>query len=278
MKRDIQVYAPRFEDVRSFGLEYFPPGKQIPVDVIDMHSHVHFGIVLSGSHRGWCDGDVSTGNTGDAWLTGPFEPHTSYGQTADHEAIVASFQIENLCRGFSGWEVPVMAPFSCDVAERRRLLSAEMNPGLLEMGRELRDLALLPNQDDYAKLEEWLLIHRLFVHVLRNFSGRNAFGGESGMERVMPAFVLPRKQPGRPVSVEEAAAACHLSVPRFGELFKRYAGTTFRQYEIRFRMSGARADIVSRNGSLKEIAARWGFYDTSHFLHAFRRYYGLTPG
>ena len=30
--------------------------------------------------------------------------------------------------------------------------------------------------------------------------------------------------------------------------------------------------------TFQEIAAKWGFYDESHFSHLFKRLYGCTPG
>lgn len=275
------VYYPtRFTAETPFQLEYFPPGKLLPTTEIDMHTHIHLGIMLAGSHDGWSDGYQLHLSPGDIWLTSPLEPHSAIRQSADHEAIVASFPLENLGNGFSGWKIPFLAPFSYDAIKRHKLLNSGHHPQLLKFGEKLRDFARIKNPDECSRFEMWLLIHQIYAALLRPFlhHDESLSATETGFERIRPAWVLPRKHPGKPISLEDAAQECHLSPSRFGELFRDYTGTTFCQYEMRYRLSNAKNAVASSARPFKEIAAEWGFYDASHFSHIFRQYYGVTPG
>ncbi len=274
------VYYPScFPAQTPFRLEYFPPEKMLPTEEIDMHSHIHLGIMLAGSHDGWSDGEELHFDAGNAWLTSPLEPHSALRQSADHEAVVASFLLEDLGNGFNGWELPFLAPFSHSVRERHALLNSEERPSLFSYGEKLRGIAQMPVPDECSRFEAWLTIHQIYATLLRPFlRDGSALAAKTGFERIRPALMLPRKQPGVPVSLESAAEECHLSPSRFGELFRKYTGTTFAQYEVRYRLSNAKNAVAASDLSFKEIADEWGFYDASHFLHIFRQYYGMTPG
>ena len=274
------VYYPtRFTAKTPFLLEYFPKGKLLPTAEIDMHSHIHLGIILAGAHDSWSDGYQLHFSSGDVWLTSPLEPHSALRQSADHEAIVASFLLEDLGNGFTGWNLPFLAPFSHGVRERHRLLNSSQRPQLFSLGKKLRDLALIQHPDECSRFEAWLTIHQIYTALLRPFLHAETLPATgTGFERIRPALMLPRKQPGIPVSLETAAKECRLSASRFGELFRTYTGTTFCQYEMRYRLSNAKNAVASSDRPFKEIASEWGFYDASHFLHIFRQYYGVTPG
>jgi AraC-like DNA-binding protein len=43
------------------------------------------------------------------------------------------------------------------------------------------------------------------------------------------------------------------------------------------RLERARADLLSTTCTVSEIAARWHFTDSSHFIRAYKKRYGETP-
>jgi AraC-like DNA-binding protein len=43
------------------------------------------------------------------------------------------------------------------------------------------------------------------------------------------------------------------------------------------RLDRARAELLSTSLTVSELAARWHFTDSSHFIRAFRARYGATP-
>jgi AraC family transcriptional regulator len=80
------------------------------------------------------------------------------------------------------------------------------------------------------------------------------------------------------LSLENLAAAVHLSPYHFARLFKVSTGLPPHQYVITRRVE--RAKQLIRDGddlSLAQIAARAGFWDQGHFTRHFKRLVGVTP-
>ncbi|MDR2121486.1 MAG: AraC family transcriptional regulator [Flavobacteriaceae bacterium] len=58
--------------------------------------------------------------------------------------------------------------------------------------------------------------------------------------------------------------------------FKLLFGSTIHEYVIRLRMKKAK-EMLLKNYSVNEISAYLGYKSTSHFIGAFKKYYGETP-
>lgn len=126
---------------------------------------------------------------------------------------------------------------------------------------------------DVDRLCYWL------TEVLRNFFDclfdRESPDGKNPMPRVL-AYL--RRNSASHVSLEEAAAQAHLSPSYFSRLFRQRTGRTFSDYLTRLRVEHAKRLLCSPETDMAEIAAQAGFYDQSHFTHAFKGVTGLTPG
>ncbi len=62
------------------------------------------------------------------------------------------------------------------------------------------------------------------------------------------------------------------------KIFKNEAGISPIQYLNNYRLEKARQMIPYSDFSITNIADAVGYYDYSHFCHAFQKKYGLTPG
>jgi AraC family transcriptional regulator len=81
------------------------------------------------------------------------------------------------------------------------------------------------------------------------------------------------------LTLEQMAAAAHLSVYHFARQFKRATGLPPHQYVLGRRVERAQQLLQQdRDLSLAEIAACAGFSDQSQFSHHFKRVVGVTPG
>ncbi|GAA1451117.1 helix-turn-helix domain-containing protein [Mycobacterium cookii] len=81
---------------------------------------------------------------------------------------------------------------------------------------------------------------------------------------------------GLDLSPSTIALAHNVSVRSVHRLFEGSGATVVGFVRTR-RLARARQDLVSSNASITEIAARWRFYDPSHFTRAFRAQYGVSP-
>jgi AraC-like DNA-binding protein len=80
------------------------------------------------------------------------------------------------------------------------------------------------------------------------------------------------------VSIAKLAATVNLSPSRFAHLFQQEVGTSPARYVHTLRMLRARALLEQTFLSVKQVMARVGCNDPSHFSRDFRRVHGVTPG
>jgi AraC-like DNA-binding protein/mannose-6-phosphate isomerase-like protein (cupin superfamily) len=79
------------------------------------------------------------------------------------------------------------------------------------------------------------------------------------------------------VSLDDLAAAAHLSKYHLAREFTRRVGRPPHAYQLHVRLGQARHLLVAGRSSA-EVAQTLGFADQSHFTLAFRRAFGVTPG
>src|SRR6516162_748837 len=127
------------------------------------------------------------------------------------------------------------------------------------------------------------LANLLAVHLIRNGSAprppaRRANGAlPQGKLRAVVEYVEEHLDAG--LTLEQMAAAAHLSVYHFARQFKAATRLPPHQYVILRRVERARQLLQTGTDlSLAEVAAHAGFSDQSHFTHHFKRLVGVTPG
>jgi AraC-like DNA-binding protein len=96
-------------------------------------------------------------------------------------------------------------------------------------------------------------------------------------QRVVTVIALMKHDPGRALPLSRLAESVNLSPNRLCYLFKAATGTPPARYLRTLRMHDATTLLVDTFLSVKEIVARVGFTDESHFVKAFKRIYGVTP-
>ncbi|NNU16233.1 helix-turn-helix transcriptional regulator [Parvularcula sp. ZS-1/3] len=100
---------------------------------------------------------------------------------------------------------------------------------------------------------------------------------ETFRSRLRPALELVADTAHRTVSVEEAAARCHLSRHYFSRSFKQAFGSGFAEYERHYRLRRAALRISSSAQPISDIAYEHGFRSPSHFTASFHKRFGVTP-
>ncbi len=80
----------------------------------------------------------------------------------------------------------------------------------------------------------------------------------------------------RQITVSELAAFCGYTRSHFSRLFHRAAGVSPSDFLLRFKMNMAARILADESVSVKELAARCGFEDPSHFSRVFKRCFHCT--
>jgi AraC family transcriptional regulator len=127
------------------------------------------------------------------------------------------------------------------------------------------------------------LANVLAVHLVRHILAprRPARGRDGklprGKLRVVLEYIEEHLDAG--LTLEQMAAAAHLSVYHFSRQFKAATGLPPHQYVIARRIERAKELLQAGTDlSLAEVAAHAGFSDQSHFSSHFKRLIGVTPG
>ena len=80
-----------------------------------------------------------------------------------------------------------------------------------------------------------------------------------------------------PISLEDAAKACHISTYYFAHRFKSATGTTFGNYLNRIRLEQAKIRIMLEDELFTETAMKCGFSSIRMFNRSFVSYFKITP-
>jgi AraC family transcriptional regulator len=126
------------------------------------------------------------------------------------------------------------------------------------------------------------LANLLAVHLIRNASAPRLPAGRTdgvlpgGKLRAVVEYI--EEHLDAVLTLEQMAAAAHLSAYHFARQFKRATGVAPHQYVIARRVERAQQLLQQDlDLSLAEIAACAGFSDQSQFSHHFKRLIGVTP-
>lgn len=95
--------------------------------------------------------------------------------------------------------------------------------------------------------------------------------------RVLRVVDYIEANPGKRLALDELALTMNLSASRLRHLFTAEMGVSPKQYQMTIRMEHAKHLIESTFLNVKEVMARVGVRDESHFVRDFERMYGLTP-
>ena len=102
----------------------------------------------------------------------------------------------------------------------------------------------------------------------------------TGAIQLGPLFAAVRRiQTGfaEDLRIVELARLSGLSHSQFTRRFKQILGVSPKDYILRVRIRHARRLLETTRRTVTDIAVESGFYDHSHFSHAFRRHTGTSP-
>jgi AraC-like DNA-binding protein len=161
--------------------------------------------------------------------------------------------------------------------EARALYVGHSTDGIVDAATRLLDLMANP---DEAQLLGPVVIDEIVLRLLRTGIGpRVAQIGQpkSGVQRVGEAVSWIRAHFAQPVTVEEMAAAAHMSASSFHERFKAVTSLSPLQYQKVLRLHEARRLMLFQRMDVNEACHRVGYLSPSQFSREYARFFGSAP-
>ncbi|MFI2104596.1 helix-turn-helix transcriptional regulator [Isoptericola sp. NPDC019693] len=129
------------------------------------------------------------------------------------------------------------------------------------------------------------LVHHLVLTLLHTFPNVATDDPGAGADRALPAVVrravaFMDEHAHEPITVDEVAAAVHVSTRGLQAAFRRSLGTTPGEVLRRARLDGARRELLGADPDVTTVAAvahRWGFLHLGHFASRYRDAHGELP-
>jgi len=103
------------------------------------------------------------------------------------------------------------------------------------------------------------------------------FNADAELSRLVPALKFMQQEFSRGPTLVEIAKQVGLSPFHFHRRFTELLGLTPKQFLLECQINKAKAELVSRQKELVQIAKDCGFAHQSHFTSRFKQATGLTP-
>ncbi len=97
------------------------------------------------------------------------------------------------------------------------------------------------------------------------------------LSRFRPLLQQLLAQPGKAISLADAATMCALSAPYFSRMFKQVFGAGFAAYQNQFRLQQAARLLATSDAPVSQIAYQLGFRSHAYFSQRFRAMFGTSP-
>ncbi|WP_239615630.1 AraC family transcriptional regulator [Cohnella mopanensis] len=131
---------------------------------------------------------------------------------------------------------------------------------------------------EFSRLESSKELYH-FLIMLKKFGMRNDRPSLSQtFDKVRPVVQWLKRNYSNNIGLSEMAEHAGMSVSYLSELFQQAFGMSPYSFLIQLRIRESKHIMITNpNLPLKEVAARTGFNDVSHFVATFRKKEGVTP-
>ena len=100
----------------------------------------------------------------------------------------------------------------------------------------------------------------------------------SQKDTILPALRYIADHYTEDITLTDLAASCCMNRSYFCRCFHGITGRTAITYVNEYRLTKARALLLTTASSVSEIAAAVGFSDPGYFTRKFKQFYGISPG
>jgi YesN/AraC family two-component response regulator len=145
---------------------------------------------------------------------------------------------------------------------------------LLNKILEVNDRSELWKEDEFD-----CLMKQLFLHMYRIQFKRcdPVFLSQKQSQTITRVTAYIREQGGRRIALEELASLVHLSPAYLSVLFKKFNGTTLKEYMTKVRLERAMYLLKETSMNVSQVSEALGYSNVYLFSKQFKEHYGLPP-
>ena len=161
--------------------------------------------------------------------------------------------------------------------DKRGLFVGTATDAIIEAATRLLDLMTRPEDAD---LVGPLVVDEILIRLLRSPIGARVAQiaePKSGVYRVAEAVAWIRANFAQPVTVDEMAAAVHMSASSFHQRFKAVTSMSPLQYQKVLRLHEARRLMLFQKMDASAACHRVGYLSPSQFSREYSRFFGSAP-
>lgn len=237
------------------------------------HDAYEIYLLLDGKRYTYFDNNCFTLQRGDLVLFKPFEIHYSESREVDYyERYVLNFQPDMLQGVLS--------------KEELYFLLGKFSSGVMHLTEEQTVLIC----DYFKRIEEYngqggflteklkcFEVVQLFMKLLQFAERAEQICGEQIEAQIVSAIQYIKEHYRENVTVEDIAAAAHMSKYHFCRKFHEITGATAIEYLHNVRLTKVHYLLQNTKLSLGEIALETGFQSADSMSRVFRKNYGMSP-
>ncbi|PYV38716.1 MAG: hypothetical protein DMG06_25015 [Acidobacteria bacterium] len=143
--------------------------------------------------------------------------------------------------------------------------------------------AVLPASSNRSRLTVRTYMKMILILLINHYAAysdtREIFNRrQEAFQRLHPLFDFIENHYDQPITIQDAAGLCAMSLSYFMRFFKQVTGQSFHDYLNHFRVAKAQLLLTSTERSISEISQEVGFCDQSYFGTVFRKMVNSTPG
>lgn len=232
--------------------------------------------LVGGGSGSWVKSRQRRLETGTPWATDGAQVEARWEGTADVSALVFDRgRAQELARRITGDDL---------LSLRLTGLEPRNRAAARHWGRAFDYLlgAASATEDDgilEASLSRHALVTTLSCFASTYLDAISRVRDDAGALTVRRAVTYIDENAQRPITVDDVAAAAHISTRGLQYAFRRSLETSPTEYLRRVRLDGAHRDlrIASHRDTVAAIARRWGFANPSRFSALYRQVYGRSP-
>ena len=235
------------------------------------HTTYEMLIIYEGDYRSESCGRVFSGTEPIIFLYCPYTLHSMFvPETVHYERYIMQFN-----RSFLTLFADVDNDFS--ILKRINMLYAYPSEAelqeLIKLANDFRHYNRLQRDSAVCRLYSAILLRRV-LDICQNGSGELISGSYTYIQDALQYMAEHLSEAPSALSLAEKYG---VSKTKFHADFRETTGSSYREYLTALRMNYAK-NLLESGASIVECSFETGYSGEASFIHAFRTYFGITPG